>query len=122
MSARADIARAVGWIELHPSEWMELQRACLRLESMRDEHGRPLVGSITRGGLYMLCEVHGIPVTDSATFRRDHNLWAVLSRYLTELHPQLARVIRHRECDVARHVRAHGLEPLDDRFVAKGVA
>ena len=107
------------WIARNRDEWLELQRVCLEIEAKRDRHGRPKAHSITRGGVYSTCEMRGIKVSDNATFRRDHDLWSVLSRYLTELHPQLRRVIRHRECDVARQVRMHGLPELEPKYIYK---
>lgn len=107
------VEQGTRWIAGNRDEWMELQRVCLEIEAKRDRHGRPKARSITRGGVYATCEHLGIKVSNDMTFQRDHDLWSVLARYLTELHPQLGRLIRHRECDVARHVRSHGLPELD---------
>lgn len=111
------VGNAVIWIKMHRDEWLEVQRVCLVLESARDRQGRPKYHSITRGGIYMLAQMDGIRIANDVTFQRDHDLWSVLSRYLTELHPQLKRVIRHRECDVAKYVRAHGLPKLESKYV-----
>ena len=105
------------WIRRNRDEWLEIQRVCLALEAKRDRHGRPKHQSITRGGIYTLAQLEGIAMSNTVVFKRDHSLWSVLSRYLVELHPQLKRVIRHRECDVAKYVRNHGLPELEGKYV-----
>ena len=110
------VNQGAAWISQHRDEWMELQRVCLEIEAKRDRHGRPKAHSITRGGIYATCEALRIPISGNLTFRRDHDLWSVLSRYLVDMHPQLKRVIHPRECEVARQVRMHGLPALGKKY------
>lgn len=117
--ASSIVKDAVRWIERNKDEWLEVQRVCCILENVRDWNGRPRYSSVTRGSIYMLAQLEGIEITNTKTFKRDHDLWSVLSRYLTDLHPQLERVIRHRECDVAKYVRVHGLPKLKSKYIYK---
>lgn len=113
------VDEAVRWIETHKEEWLEVQRVCCILEDVHEWSGKHRYQSITRDSIYMLAQLEGIEITNDRTFKRDHDLWSVLSRYLTQLHPQLDRVIRHRECDVAKYVRTHGLPKLKAKYVYK---
>jgi len=100
------------WIVGHKAEFLELQRICLKIEAATRPDGRKRFHSVTCQSIYMLAEVMGIEITNDAVFRRNKSLWSTISRYLTAMHPELERVIEHRECEVARHVRAHGLPEI----------
>ena len=89
------------WIVGHKAEFLELQRICLKIEAATRPDGRKRFHSVT-----------WIEITNDAVFRRNKSLWSTISRYLTAMHPELERVIEHRECEVARHVRAHGLPEI----------
>ena len=112
------VGNAVLWIERHREEWLEVQRVCLMLEDVRDWHGRPRYQAINRGGIYQLCQIEGIELTLDETFRRDHDLWSTLARYLVQLHPRLSRVIHTRSGNaVDAYVKAHGLPKLKPKYV-----
>lgn len=116
MSAR-DVEKARAWIVSHKQEWLELQRLCLAIEDDRDPTGRHRFERITRDGIYMMAQLKGITITQDAVFRRDHNLWSVLSRYMTLTHPSLQRVLRTKDCPVGRWVDLNGLPELPDGYV-----
>lgn len=104
------------WIMDHKAEFIELQRICLEIEAATKPDGRKRFGSVTCQSIYMLAEIMGIDVSNDAVFRRNKSLWSTISRYLTAMHPQLERVIEHRECEVARYVRAHGLPEIGSEY------
>ena len=104
------------WIVGHRAEFLELQRICLVIEAATKPDGRKRFGSVTCQSIYMLAEIMGIAISNDAVFRRNKSLWSTVSRYLVAMHPELGRVIEHRECEVARYVRAHGLPKIGSEY------
>lgn len=107
------------WITNHPAEFRELQHACILIEQARNSDGSRQFYSITRSSIYMLAQLAGMNITNEQTFRRNNNLWSTISRYMTAIHPQLERVIRHRDCEVARYIKANGLPELPSKCIYK---
>lgn len=107
------------WIKNHPAEFRELQQACLAIEQARNSDGSWQFSSITRSSIYMLAQLAGMRITNEKTFRRNNNLWSTISRFMTALHPQLERVIQHRDCEVARYIKANGLPELPSKCIYK---
>lgn len=104
------------WIVGHRAEFLELQRICLVIEAATKPDGRKRFGSVTCQSIYMLAEIMGIEISNDAVFRRNKSLWSTISRYLVAMHLELGRVIEHRECEVARYVRAHGLPKIGSEY------
>lgn len=53
--------------------------------------------SVTRDKVYVEAEKRGLHVTDNITFARDHNLFAVLSRFAIMSYPHLIRNLHPRK-------------------------
>lgn len=104
------------WIVDHQSEFIELQRVCLKIEASVKPDGRKRFSSITCQSIYMLAEIMRIEISNDAVFRRNKSHWSTISRYLTAMYPQLERVIEHRACDVARYVLMRGLPKIGPEY------
>lgn len=72
--AQALVAKACGWVASNPDTWAKLRRICYRL--MLEGH------VIQRDNVYTLACQNGMTVSEASEFKRDHNLWSVLSRYM----------------------------------------
>lgn len=90
--ARRTVERACRWVRRHPEEWAALKRLCRYLE----EEGE----TIMRGSIYELARRYGIEVRLGGVFKRDHNLWSVLARYMVMERPALLSAICFRETPV----------------------
>lgn len=86
------VAKACWWVRRHPGEWAALKRLCRYLEEEGD--------LVQRGTLYALARRYGIEVRLKGVFKRDHNLWSVLARYMAMERPSLLSAIRFRETPV----------------------
>lgn len=51
---------------------------------------------IQRDNVYTLARQAGMSVTEASEFKRDHNLWSVLSRYMVMLRPSMLAAVRFR--------------------------
>ena len=58
-----------------------------------DDYPRKWLRRIGRSHIYTLAMLQGMDITLCEEFNMDHNLWAVLSRYLLMFRPSLAEVI-----------------------------
>ncbi len=90
--ARQMVAKACHWVRLHPDRWQRLKDFCGYLMDEGD--------LIQRGNVYELARQYGLDVMLASEFRRDHNLWSVLSRYMVMERPALLSAIRFRETPV----------------------
>ena len=106
------VMEGVRWIKSHPADWRALQDACVLIEAATDSQGRRKVKTITRDTVYQLALQAGVEIRNDAEYRRDHDLWSTLARYLRHMHPQLARVIRVRRCAAGDWIKANGLPDL----------
>ena len=106
------VMEGVRWIRSHPRDWQALQEACVLIEAATDARGRKKVGRITRDTVYQLALQADVEIRNDAEYRRDHDLWSTLARYLLHLHPQLARVIRVKRCAVGEWIVANGFPDL----------
>ncbi len=86
------VAKACVWVRRHPDRWEALRGFCARLAA----EGEP----IQRGTVYEQARRHGMDVRLASMFKRDHNLWSVLSRYMAMEDPSLTRFLRFRETPV----------------------
>ena len=77
--AQALVAKACGWVASNPDTWAKLRRICYRL--MLEGH------VIQRDNVYTLACQNGMTVSEASEFKRDHNLWSVLSRYMVLQRP-----------------------------------
>lgn len=110
------VAKACRWVRLHPDRWERLKGICERLM---------LEGEIIqRGSVYELARQHGLDVRLLSEFRRDHNLWSVLARYMVMERPCLLSAIRFRETPVDRVDLAGYWRDIvgEDQFVASSLA
>ena len=120
-TATTQVYRAFEWILKNPEAWEEVQRICLTLEA-REENGRKKYATLTRDGVYMLAQLEGLEITDDRAFKRDHDLWSTLVRYLLEIHPQLDRVFETRKCAVDDYAQFVGLPQLPSEYIYGGDA
>lgn len=116
--ARAEqiVAKACWWVRRHPEEWAALKRLVRYLEEEGD--------IVQRGNLYALAQRYGIEVRLRSVFKRDHNLWSVLARYMAMERPALLSAIRFRETPVDRVPLAGFWRDIvgEDEFVAGSLA
>lgn len=90
--ARQMVAKACQWVRLHPDKWEKLKGFCTYLVSKGD--------LIQRGNVYELARHYGMDVKLASEFKRDHNLWSVLSRYMVMENPNLLSAIRFRRTPI----------------------
>lgn len=90
--ARQMVAKACHWVRLNPGKWESLKRFCTYLM----EEGE----LIQRGNVYELARRYDLDVRLASEFRRDHNLWSVLARYMVMERPMLLSAIRFRATPV----------------------
>lgn len=114
--ARQMVAKACHWVRLHPEKWRKLKDFCGYLMEEGD--------LIQRGNVYELARRYGMDVRLASEFKRDHNLWSVLSRYMVMERPCLLSAIRFRETPIDQvDLAAYWRDIVgDDAFVASSVA
>ena len=86
------VRRACAWVARNPGTWERLRDMCRGL--MRSGH------LIQRGSVYTLACQAGMDVGEASEFRRDHNLWSVLSRYMVLLEPPMLAAVGFRRATV----------------------
>lgn len=86
------VRRACAWVARNPGTWERLRDMCRGL--MRSGH------LIQRGGVYTLACQAGMDVGEASEFRRDHNLWSVLTRYMVLLEPPMMAALGFRSTPV----------------------
>ena len=114
--ARQMVAKACHWVRLHPEKWQKLKDFCVYLMEEGD--------LIQRGNVYELARRYGMDVRLTSDFRRDHNLWSVLARYMVMERPSLLSAIRFRATPIDRVDLAGYWRDIvgDDEFVASSLA
>ena len=90
--ARQMVAKACRWVRRNPEKWERLRSFCAYLLDEGD--------LIQRGNVYELARRYGMDVRLAGEFRRDHNLWSVLARYMVMERPELLSAISFRETPV----------------------
>lgn len=110
------VAKACHWVRLHPEKWRKFKDFCGYLMEEGD--------LIQRGNVYELARRYGMDVRLASEFRRDHNLWSVLSRYMVMERPCLLSAIRFRETPVDRVDLVACWRDIvgEDEFVASSLA
>lgn len=89
-----DMAKnACFWIRDHEKQF----KTMMWLVHEQVEDGNPCV---QEGHIEMLARKHGIEWSEIKELKRDHNMWAVLTRYMVMLSPRLARSLRFRKSKV----------------------
>lgn len=86
------VRRACAWVARNPGTWERLRGMCRAL--MRSGH------VIQRDNVYTLACQAGMDVSEASEFRRDHNLWSVLSRYMVMLDPPMLTAMAFRRSGV----------------------
>lgn len=86
------VRRACAWVARNPETWERLRGMCRAL--MRSGH------VIQRDNVYTLACQAGMDVSEASEFRRDHNLWSVLSRYMVMLDPPMLTAMAFRRSGV----------------------
>lgn len=92
--AQALVAKACGWVASNPDTWAKLRRICYRL--MLEGH------VIQRDNVYTLACQNGMTVSEASEFKRDHNLWSVLSRYMVLQRPSMLAAVSFRRLHANR--------------------
>lgn len=90
--AQALVAKACGWVASNPDTWAKLRHICYRL--MLEGH------VIQRDNVYTLACQSGMTVSEASEFKRDHNLWSVLSRYMVLQRPSMLAAVSFRRTPV----------------------
>lgn len=86
------VERACRWIRRNPGAWERLRAVCRRLN---------LEGYLVqRDNVYTVAAELGIEIREAAEYRRDHNLWSVLSRYMAMLDPAMCSCVSFRRSGV----------------------
>lgn len=115
--ARAErtVAKACHWVRRNPDKWSSLKAICRRLA---------LEGELVqRGSIYERARQYGLDVRLCSQFRRDHNLWSVLTRFMAMERPSMLSAISFRVTPVdAVDLAAYWREIVGpDEFVASSL-
>lgn len=82
------VAKACHWVRRNPDKWSSLKAICRRLM---------LEGELVqRGSIYERARQYGLDVRLASQFRRDHNLWSVLTRFMAMESPSMLSAISFR--------------------------
>lgn len=82
------VAKACHWVRRNPDKWSSLKGICHRLA---------LEGELVqRGSIYERARQYGLDVRLCSQFRRDHNLWSVLTRFMAMERPSMLSAISFR--------------------------
>lgn len=90
--ARQMVAKACWWVRKNPARWRKLKDFCGYFMEEGD--------LIQRGNVYELARRYGMDVRLASEFKRDHNLWSVLTRYMVMERPMLLSAISFRETPI----------------------
>lgn len=86
------VAKACHWVRRNPDKWSSLKAICHRLM---------LEGELVqRGSIYERARQYGLDVRLASQFRRDHNLWSVLTRFMAMERPSMLSAIGFRATPV----------------------
>lgn len=86
------VAKACHWVRRNPGKWESLKAICRRLM---------LEGElIQRGSIYERARQYGLDVRLCSQFKRDHNLWSVLTRFMAMENPSMLSAISFRATPV----------------------
>jgi hypothetical protein len=88
MHAHSEALEAKRWIETHLAEWYQIRELCANSCKTGKQ--------VRRDHIEHLAEQMGFDMSLTGMFRRDHNLWAALSRYLLAKHPEYSSIIKTR--------------------------
>ena len=90
--ARRAVVKACHWVHLNPGKWESLKAICYRLM---------LEGELVqRGSIYERARQYGFDVRLASQFKRDHNLWSVLTRFMAMERPSMLSAISFRATPV----------------------
>lgn len=82
------VAKACHWVRRNPGKWESLKAICRRLM---------LEGELVqRGSIYERARQYGLDVRLASQFKRDHNLWSVLTRFMAMERPSMLSAIGFR--------------------------
>lgn len=82
------VAKACHWVRRNPGKWESLKAICRRLM---------LEGELVqRGSIYERARQYGLDVRLASQFKRDHNLWSVLTRFMAMESPSMLSAISFR--------------------------
>lgn len=82
------VAKACHWVRRNPDKWSSLKAICRRLA---------LEGELVqRGSIYERARQYGLDVRLASQFKRDHNLWSVLTRFMAMESPSMLSAISFR--------------------------
>ena len=82
------VAKACHWVRRNPDKWSSLKAICHRLM---------LEGELVqRGSIYERARQYGLDVRLASQFKRDHNLWSVLTRFMAMERPSMLSAISFR--------------------------
>lgn len=109
------VAKACHWVRRNPGKWESLKAICRRLA---------LEGELVqRGSIYERARQYGLDVRLASQFKRDHNLWSVLTRFMAMESPSMLSAISFRVTPVdAVDLAAYWRDIVSpDEFVASSL-
>lgn len=95
ISAKVMAESGCMWVKNHPKQF----KTIMSLIHEQVDDGNPCV---QEGDIAMLARSRHIEWSEIKELRRDHNLWAVLTRYMVMIRPRLAKALHFRESKVDR--------------------
>lgn len=82
------VAKACHWVRRNPDKWSSLKAICHRLM---------LEGELVqRGSIYERARQYGLDVRLASQFKRDHNMWSALTRFMAMERPSMLSAIGFR--------------------------
>lgn len=115
-SADLLVEEACLWVKSHNGQF----RTIMSLVHEQVDDGNPCV---QRGDIALLARARGFGWSEVREFKCDHNLWAVLTRYMVMLSPRLTKALCFRKSkldDVDLQAKWYEIVPGQTHFYASG--
>ena len=115
ISAETMVESACIWVRDHNGQF----RTMMSLIHEQVDGGNPCV---QEGDIVLLAKQRGFGWSEAREFKRDHNMWAVLTRYMVMLSPRLSKALRFRKSkvdDVDLQAKWYEIVPGQTTFLAR---
>ena len=115
ISAEDMVGSACSWIKGHNAQFTTM----MALVHEQVDQGNPCV---QEGDIALLARAKGFGWSEVREFRCDHNLWAVLTRYMVMLSPRLSKALCFRKSkvdEVDLQEKWYEIVPGQVRFMAR---
>lgn len=87
-----DVETVCHWIKTNRGKW-ELLRHIVR-KQIKAGH------RVSRDTVFTIAMLEGMEISDTKEFKRDHNLWSVMARFMLMLEPGLWKGLRCKEAPI----------------------